>query len=321
MCDTITCSTIMCATVICNTNICNIDLCKTDYSYYGQVLRHIFGEDFSFKYTKLLFFPLSIKIMMKSNNFLCMEITIYDDCIYINSINNSINEFGAILLDNIKQFAKELNINEVKIKEYLYICIIASVNRLSNFVYSHNDGCEELFIDYSILYILINGESWYNKNGFFTKDGNKHLENREHNKKLLDMPLSFILPLFMKECPYPTIMNCGTDYHREMQNYIKNFIIVYCQINNEFEYDDEEDDEILGMISIQKFIVYFKKYRIDLHELDDMTVYIVELINTISELYYLDSNGNKTSTPLIKYDIYLTSNSVFTLEPLCTNEQ
>jgi hypothetical protein len=221
----------MCATFICNTNICNTDLCKTDYSHYGQALRRIFGEDFSFKYTKFQFFPLSIKILMKPKKFLCMEITIYDDCIYINSINNSLNEFGAILLDNIKQFAKESNINEVKIKEYLYICIIASVNRLSNYVYSHNDRCEELFIDYSILYILIDGESWYNKNGFFPKDGNKHLENREHNKKLLDMPLSFILPLYMKECPYPRIINCGTDYHREMQSDIKNFIRTYHNIN------------------------------------------------------------------------------------------
>lgn len=322
MCDTITCntiicSTVMCATVICNTNICNTDLCKTDYSHYGQALRCIFREDFSFKYTKLPFFPLSIKILMKPKNFLCMEITIYDDCIYINSFNNSINEFGVLLLDNIKRFSKEMNINEVKVKDNLYICIIFSVNQQSNYSYSHIEGFEELYINYFSLNTLIYGESWYNENGFYPKDGNKHLENREHNKKLLDMPLSFILSLYMKEYPYSASMNCGYDYHIAMQNDIKNFIRTYHNINYQFE----DDDAILGTISIQNFILHFKKNRIDSKELDDMTVYIVELINIVPELYYLDSSGNKTSTPLIKYERELTSNSVFTLESMCINEQ
>lgn len=302
---------------MCNTDICNTNMCKTDYSYYGQTLRRIFGNDFSFKYTKIPFFPLFIKILMKPNNFLCAEITIHDDHIYINSFNNSINEFGVLLLNNIKQFSKELNINDVRVIDNSYIYVIATVNRLSNFTYSHSEGYEELFINYFTLHILVYGESWYNTNGFYPKDGNKYLENREHNKKLLDMPLSFILPLFIKECSYPVIMNCGYDYHSDMQNNIKNFIREHYHINDVFE----DDDVVLGMISIQSFMLNFKKYRVDSKELDDMTVYIVELINTIPELYYLDSNGNKTSTPLIKYDRDLTSNSVFTLESMCINEQ
>jgi len=317
MCDTIICSTIMGSIIMCNTDICNINICKTDYSHYGQALRRIFGNDFSFKYTKLPFFPLSIKILMKPKNFLCMEITIHDDCIFINSFNNSINEFGVLLLDNIKRFSNEMNINEVKVKDNLYICIIFSVNQLSNYVYSHIEGFEELYINYFILHILIYGESWYNTNGFYQKDGNKHFENIEYNKKLLDMPLSFILPIYMKECSYPAIMNCGYDYHSDMKNNIKNFILEHYHIIDVFE----DDDVVLGMISIQSFMLCFKKHRVDSKELDDMTVYIVELINTIPELYYLDSNGNKTSTPLIKYDRDLTSNSVFTLESMCINEQ
>ena len=83
----------------------------------------------------------------------------------------------------------------------------------------------------------------------------------------------------------------------------------------------EDDDVVIVMISIQSFMLNFKKHRVDSKELDDMTVYIVELINTAPDLYYLDSSGNKTSTPLIKYDRELTTNSVFTLESMCLNEQ
>ena len=283
-----------------------------------NLLTPIFGTNLKYEVTS--YFPLLsttyINIKDISNNKICVSMNITTDVLHVSLLKKTKYVSGNAFIDNIKILAEELNVHEITLEDMSVIEYGIYESELYEY---------PLTIDLHILHILLYGESWYNKKGFYMKDGNKNMEYYNHNKKLLKMSMGSLLRIYIQKCNSvcsnlllnPSCVNY-TYSHEKAKLKIKEFIIQYYHLksnqNSSVEnISDMENDVILDTISVKEFMRAFKNYKLIKNDMSGMTIYLIYLINYIEVLYYYDENGNETE-PLLKYDYQLTNNPVYKLK-------
>lgn len=285
----------------------------------NNVLIPIFGENF--KYEINSYFPLLhttyINVIDTFSDQICLSMNITTDVLHVSLLKKTPHVHGNVLISNIKTLAEELNVPEITLNDS---------SSIEYGVYDTESHKYYLTIDLYVLHILLYGESWYNKKGFYMKDGNKYAEYCEHNKKLLQMSMGSLLRIYIQKCTRicnnfllnPSCVNY-TKSHGEAIDSMRDFVLQYFNLKSNTEIHVENISEIdrnniLEVITVKEFMRAFKNYKLLKNDMSYMTVYLIYLINFIQELYYYDENGNETVEPLLKYDYKLTNNPVYNVK-------
>lgn len=279
----------------------------------NKVLIPIFGNNYDYQVSS--YFPFScmtyIKLLEKGSNNVCIFIDITTTTINISQIKmESITQCS--LLKHVKKLADELNVPEI------------TLSYLSPELYYgkyEDDSYEfELNIDITMMQILLYGETKFNKNGFYNKNMIEHIANYNHNQKLLQMPIGKLLRIYIKtfnENSRNWLVNPSCfDFeciHKNALYKIKEFVIEHCTFTTANAEEIPDIHTILEIVSVNEFMTAFYKHKLLSGEIDNFIIYVIELINYIELLSYCHEDSDVIE-PLLKYDSYLTSTPVYSIE-------
>jgi len=283
-----------------------------------NVLIPIFGNKFEYEVKSYYPFDSTTYINLKDPNNHQIQVSMYitQEVLHISSLKKTKHSSGSLLLENIKSLALQFNVPEITLYDD---------SSIDYGVYESEIHDYELTIDLYLLHILLYGESWYNKHGFYMKNGNAHMEYSDHNKKLLQMSMGDLLQIYIRKCNdicrncllNPSCVNYAYSHAGAMKN-MQEFVLHYYYANPKsssyLENISEMDLEtILDTISVNEFMTAFKKQKLLKNDMSYMTVYLIHLINFIGVLHYYDEDGNE-GEPLLKYNNELTSVPLYSVE-------
>ena len=172
-----------------------------------ELLQQVFTPDkFNIKTTDFLHAPTEYEISNKTDvepktihGNHCLTISVNKDFIYLAQLLKCGMNNGNSLLDKLDEFARLINLHKIQLMDdsNIFICGIK--------------------IKLSYLYILTNGESWYNAHGYYSSDDESETDN---NKTILIKDIDD----YVKEC---IDLKC-TKYDNDLKNmkiFEKNAII------------------------------------------------------------------------------------------------
>jgi hypothetical protein len=284
----------------------------------NKVLIPIFGTLFEYEVNS--YFPIMsttyINIKDIYNNNICVSMNINNDVLHVSLLKKTKYASGNVLIENIKNLAFEMDVPEITLHD---------MSTIEYGIYDSNSGKYYLTIDLHVLHILLYGESWYNKMGFYMKNGNQHMEYHAHNKKLLQMSMGNLLRIYIKKtnnvCRNIFYNLSCVDYkcsHVGGIHKMKEFVLQYYSLKSNQNpcvenMTEIERENILDTISVREFMRAFKNYKLMKSDMSYITIYMIYLINYINALYYYDEHGNETE-PLLKYDNHLTNIPIYEVE-------
>lgn len=135
------------------------------------------------KITSLPNGDISVVYKCHDKHELDIEFTIRKDVVYIHFLTKCNEQSGTEMLTRIIDIARGLNKN-------------VSLSDVSELYYGDDPNVDACIFSLTNLYILLYGQSWYNKFGFKSQDYDAELA---HNKKVRSMKLSDYLDLLLQK--------------------------------------------------------------------------------------------------------------------------
>jgi hypothetical protein len=256
-----------------------------NHFFKNEVLIPLFGiENFEIIIRDYILYT-NIRINDKKNdNNCCISLNVnYDNTLYLNLLTKSVIFSGTELIKKIKIIADKLKINDISLIDG------------SKIYFEEHD----LTINLSVFYILMNGYTWYNKNDFFNIDYDEYISNMEYNKKIINLPLSKFLNIYIESfdilsnydsifCLLPFF--CDIKRNKIYEQYIlieeelKLFII-----NNTYKFYFCKN--VLDKITVSEFFkLFYQKKLLNMVGEDNFILFFIELINEVSYIQLKDGN-------------------------------
>ena len=185
---------------------------------------------------------------------------------------------GTEILFILEKIAKIFRLSKICLEDNSHISIISKTNETY-----------DIFLRY--MYILSTGISWYNKFGYISKNFE---EEKEHNRKIMEIPLSDYMSLILKE----NINTFETQFKKEFFIIKEQYFIQNLQ--NLHKLQKRRVNEIKSIIK--------KNYQINNNKLSNLTFVTDDILyEAIKKLNKYDENIENINSKHHKFMTYLES--------------